>query len=147
MWSLMGFNSLCCCSGQALCGFMCGSCLGKLKPAGIQNARLAYVGFYCIVTLLGILTLVFAPVITDKLQILGLAECENGGVDCLGVNLVHHLSFTLGGFHLLMMLSNLIGGKISLMLEEGCWALKLLIVACLLVLSFFIPSSVFVRDI
>ena len=136
-------NSICC-SSQACCGFLCGFCISKLKTNDIQHARLAYIIIYLVLGMAGLLLLILAPLITEKMQTFGLVVCEEGDSLCFTNTVVHRLSFTLGIFHLVMVLGSLVGGECSAILEEGCWMLKMLLLSSLFFLSFLIPNSVFV---
>ena len=138
-------NSICC-SAQACMGFLCGSCFTKLKSGTVQHAKLAYILFYAVVGFFGILVVALAPVITDKIQHFGLVVCDEGDTRCFSNSATHRVSFTLGVFHLTMMVFSLVGGQLGSLMHRGCWAMKVLLGAAIFVLSFYIPNSLFVRS-
>lgn len=138
-----------CCAGFAFCNLFARIFGTSFK----QNVRM---GYTLQMTLLALFMLVFLFYISPNLTwIEDFGICAQKSSDnstqetCLGVYGVYRLSSVFFLVHLAIMLSCFERGSFAKLMNEGCWALKILLIIAMFIGTLWIPNSFYVvyRDI
>ena len=130
------------CAGQACCNllWMTWSECGANKKV---YSKIGYLFISLVCILISILMLFYAKDILDKVSLF--IECPEGGSVCMGISAVYRMSLTLAFFHLVMLtvisISKIVESELGSIFNDGCWALHILMISTIFILSLYIPNE------
>lgn len=136
-------NQAVCCSGNLCCGILCSLCMRHCNTKTSQHAKLGYIFLALIASLMCLLALIYGPYMSSELDFIGFFECDADDMKCIGISIVYRISFALGLLFLVSALLSLLSEPIFHTYDHGCWTLKFLLFTSILILSFWVPNSVF----
>ena len=142
---------LTCCLGSAICcaGAACCKCLClPAKAAGVAAKNFAKIGYVVFSVSWVILTIIMMLIINwlfDLTDDFGF-DCplpEDGGNNkaCAGSSTLVRTSWSLALFHIIMLIIVSLRNEAAAVFHDGCWGVKFIIVAGILVSSLWIPND------
>jgi Serine incorporator (Serinc) len=141
-----------CCAGQACCICMCGVCMRVCSTSHQHHIRIGYLLINFIAFFFGIIFLYYGEDMIKPWEKFGYSIGYTGCTGptekvCLNQNTIYRESFTLTIFYLIMAVLSLSkpASLINSIIKIGsCWILKVFLISMVLIITFFIPDTVFV---
>ena len=143
----MGFcvGSAMCCAGALCCRCLC----APAKAAGVAAKNYSKLG-YVVFQLSWIIMVIILSYLFEWIHGWGGwigIQCPNGGdsgeASCVGASSLIRLSFALACFHTVMLIVVCLRNTCAEQFHDGCWGLKLLMVAAIWIPSFWIVNDPF----
>jgi len=135
---------LACNAASCVCSGACSLC-GKMVSMSSVGGRIAYAVVFFLTSLLAWVFRSWAVKVLDWVPVLQ-DFCPKMGGLCYGTLAVYRLSFCLAVFHLVMAMITIgvkTRGDCRIQIQDGWWAVKLLLLIGACIGSFFIPNPFF----
>ena len=132
---------VCFTTGGLLCSSVCECCklaVGSFK----QQVRFSYI-LQLIICVAIIFLIAWITPFLQLFEVFGIECPKDQGLSCLGVSIIYRMSFALVVCHALIFLALLCKNDFSRIINEQCWASKVLLLIGSFVGSMFIENSFF----